>query len=80
MIDMKYDSDEINIFKFQDKAYEYWRRGCDLGATEPHARACFSAALLDTLEQNSKIDGLAGQKSEVSIERKQPPDPIAVRP
>jgi len=58
-----------------DKAYDYWRKGCDTHATEPHAKACLNAGLLDTLEQNTKIGAVAGHKN-LNVERKEPPDKL----
>lgn len=57
-----------------DKAYEYWRKGCDTHATEPHAKACFNAGLLDSLEENTKLGGVVGRW--IDAERKHAPDQL----
>ena len=49
---------------FQDKAYEYWRKGCDNGVKDaPCARACLNAGLLDSLDPGTKIGGFPGFKN-----------------
>jgi len=60
-----------------DKAYEYWRKGCDSHTTDPCARSCMNAGLLDALEPNTKIGGVEGFKNaDKHLERKEKPDKL----
>jgi len=61
-----------------DKAYEYWRKGCDNGVKDaPCARACLNAGLLDSLDPGTKIGGFPGFKNpDKHIERKEEPDKL----
>lgn len=60
-----------------DKAYEYWRKGCDEGTTDPCPNSCLNAGLLDALEPNTKFGGLEGLKNpDKQIERKGQPDKL----
>lgn len=58
-----------------DTAYDYWRKGCDLHATVPHAKACLNAGLLDALEPGTKIGGVAGHRDEMVERKRSHPDP-----
>ena len=62
---------------FQNKAYEYWRKGCDTHATVPHAKACLNAALLDSMDPKNMNSGTSEHKSVIS-ERTDPPDNLKV--
>ena len=65
---------------FQDKAYEYWRKGCDSHTNDPCARSCMNAGLLDSLEPNTKIGGVEGFKNaDKHLERKGKPDKLKVK-
>lgn len=56
-----------------NKAYEYWRKGCDTHATTPHAKACLNAALLDSMDPKNVKSGTSEHKTLLS-ERTDPPD------